>query len=397
MRAALLDEKRARQAWAAWLAELADSPLDEASSRLLPLLHRRLAGRRPMLGGSSPRMAEAIVVRAAAAFAQTRYRNALLFEEAASAIRALAEAGIRTCLLKGAALAVTAYDEPALRPMSDVDLLVPALDLGRAAEALRRAGWCTPSPLGPAEMAEAHAAAFTNDTRGSIDLHWRSLDAAVAPLGDDSLWAASQPAVFASESSRVPAPADLLLHACVVGQRWGRDVACRWAADALAILTTAPHGLDWARLESEARRQLVCAAVADALEYLRTVLGAPVPAEVPARLAAVRVSRAQDLAARARQRPPELRGPVLAAALHYDSYRRLVDGGVLPIGPLGFARAVARTWGLPFVWLVPIHALGRGIRRLAQLGCSWWLRHADSRDPRPQIRIETHGHSLQQP
>lgn len=267
LRAALLDETRAQAAWAVWGLESADSPLDEASSRLLPLLHRRLAPPHPMLETPSLEKLVAIRARAASAPEQTRYRNALLFEEAAASLKVLMEAGIRTCLLKGAALTLAAYADPAPRPMSDVDVLIPRWDLERAAEVLARAGWRTPSLLGAAETALAHAVAFTNETRGSIDAHWRSLDAMASPEGDASLWAGAGEAVFEGEPTRIPAPADLLFHACVVGQRTGRDVACRWVADAFVVLTTSHRDMDWARRESEARRQAESAAVADALGY----------------------------------------------------------------------------------------------------------------------------------
>ncbi len=319
-----------------------------------------------MLEGTASRISVALSSRAAAAFQRTRYRNALLFAEAATAIRALSDAGVDTCLLKGAALAVTVYDEPALRPMSDVDILVPPTELNLAVAALQGAGFQTSSPFGPAERAEAHAAGFTNLTYGSIDLHWRSLDVAASAAGDLGLWAASRPAVLGGAATRVPAFTDLLLHACVSGQRWGADQACRWVADALAILTHPGEAVDWERFEREAVDKREAGPVAEALHYLRT-LGAPVSADVPARLARGRPGLAGRLLVQARGQDPEQRGPLLAGALHYESYRRLLEGGIVPIGLLGFVRSAARTWGLRSAWQVPMHTLVRGARRLAQL------------------------------
>ena len=53
----------------------------------------------------------------------------------------LAAAGIDALVLKGVALALTAYPAPELRPMVDVDLLVPGAQLGDALLALDTAGW----------------------------------------------------------------------------------------------------------------------------------------------------------------------------------------------------------------------------------------------------------------
>lgn len=367
LRATLLDGASARQAWEQWLSELPIAPADGAAARMFPLVHRRLEGPGALLGPVTHGPGADIARRASAAFQQTRYRNALLFDEAAGSLRALAAHGIETCLLKGAALAVSAYPDPALRPMSDVDILVRPGDLLRAAEVLRQSGWHTPFTFDAAVVVEAHAAPFTNETHGSIDLHWRSLDAPEESVGDHSLWAASRPVVFSDAPTRVPAPADLLLHACVSGQRFGEDVGCRWVADALAILASEREGVDWARLETEARRHGESRAAADALDYLRHAFDARVPGEVLARLFAERVGWWESLAARARREAPERRGPLLATALHIDAYRRRSAGGVIPRGPSGLAQSMARTWGLSSAWLVPFHIVARGARRMYQL------------------------------
>jgi hypothetical protein len=59
-------------------------------------------------------------------------------------------AGIQALVLKGAALACLVYAEPALRPMSDLDLLVSRADLLRARAVLVELGFDAPLPPGPA-------------------------------------------------------------------------------------------------------------------------------------------------------------------------------------------------------------------------------------------------------
>lgn len=370
LKAILLDVGTARLSWRELLAELSSAPPDHATSRILPLIHHRLGGPGAVLDAPVAGPGATLAQRAATAFHKTRYRNALLFDEAARAISTLEAGGVETCLLKGAALSVSAYADPSLRPMSDVDVLIRPQALGTAAEILRRAGWRGPSRLGPAEVAEAHSAPFTNETFGSIDVHWRSLDAAEEPEGDQSLWAASRPAMFAGVATRVPAAADLLLHACISGQRFGEDAGCRWVPDALAILGRAPGSVDWARVESEAWRHRESTAVGSALDYLKGTFEAAVPDDVVARLSAVRMERFSRLVSRARQAPPTRRGPLLATALHLDSYHRLSGAGILPRGPLGFFRSIARTWGLRTAWLVPFHAVVRGASRFSQMRAS---------------------------
>jgi hypothetical protein len=73
---------------------------------------------------------------------RARARAGRLHETLASVVLALRAAGVEVVALKGAALAFFHYEDPALRPMGDLDLLLrePG-DLARATEALLGAGW----------------------------------------------------------------------------------------------------------------------------------------------------------------------------------------------------------------------------------------------------------------
>ena len=69
-------------------------------------------------------------------------RASRLLETLGETIHALRAAGVEVVALKGAVLAFFHYENPALRPMGDLDLLLrDARDLSRASEALERAGW----------------------------------------------------------------------------------------------------------------------------------------------------------------------------------------------------------------------------------------------------------------
>src|SRR5579875_2354823 len=67
---------------------------------------------------------------------QTRIATALR-----QALAALQGAGLTPIVLKGAALAHTVYPRPFYRTMSDIDLLLPAGQIGRAQELLEGAGF----------------------------------------------------------------------------------------------------------------------------------------------------------------------------------------------------------------------------------------------------------------
>ena len=64
----------------------------------------------------------------------------LLPKAVALAVRPLTDAGLEPVVFKGPAVAAR-YPEPGLRPMDDIDLLLPKADHRRALDALGHAGW----------------------------------------------------------------------------------------------------------------------------------------------------------------------------------------------------------------------------------------------------------------
>lgn len=92
---------------------------------------------------------------------------------AADAVRCLKAAGIPSILLKGAAIATWLYDDGAVRPYKDIDLLVPPADFERAVTALGGAGYshwlsgASPFEFGPNELE------LVGPGGAVIDLHHR--------------------------------------------------------------------------------------------------------------------------------------------------------------------------------------------------------------------------------
>ena len=153
-------------------------------------------------------------------YAQAGLLNAYLLPQFATALRALKNAGIEPILLKGTALLAVVYDNPALRPMSDLDLLIPFSALPAAEDCLARVGFL---PLQPLPFAN-ESGFFWNERllqrRGwqpvSVELHWALLDipyyARRWPEAD--LRRRSQLAALDGLPVRVLCPEDQLLHLC---------------------------------------------------------------------------------------------------------------------------------------------------------------------------------------
>lgn len=101
--------------------------------RLIPLLHRHLAGP----GSTPPALRAALSARAGA----SARRSLALAGELRALAETLARVGIRVAAYKGPALAVRAYGDVALRSCSDLDLLVAPEDMDAAGAVLRAAGY----------------------------------------------------------------------------------------------------------------------------------------------------------------------------------------------------------------------------------------------------------------
>lgn len=84
------------------------------------------------------------------------FKLQLLEQRLAEAVGCLAAAGVEVTLMKGAALAVTAYPKFMDRPMADLDLLVDPRVAQRSHEILRTAGWTLASIPRPADAWRDH-------------------------------------------------------------------------------------------------------------------------------------------------------------------------------------------------------------------------------------------------
>ncbi len=347
LHAALDDPQAARGAWERWRRAIDFDEVDHGSTRLLPLVYRNL--------GPDSFDAE-VAGRLKGLYRRSWSHNQLLFRRAAAAIRALDAAGIETLVTKGASLATLSYGDVGVRPMDDVDVLVPIERTRAAIAALVAAGWSPGHDDPPAWTQVHHSLGFAGAEGGEVDLHWFAL---WQPASDAQMWRAAVPMELAGVATRGPCPADQLLLACVHGTPWSPLPPFRWIADAAAVIRSAGEELDWERLVAEAERRRLTVASGAALSYLREEFGVAVPESALAHLAAAPVSRHERAAFRAACRPDS---PTRTLQMAWDRYRRLRDLETGAPRPRGFVSFARRFWGLDSVWQLPLHA-GRAISR----------------------------------
>ena len=274
LKAALLQGNAAINAWAHWKAQTDLNRIDHESSRLLPLLYKNLSA----LGVDDP-----LLNRFRGSHKKAWYKNQIFLHNIAVLIHSLEDAGIRTMILKGAPLTLLYYHDYGLRPMEDIDLLVPFGQALKASNLLIEWGW---KPRFPAREMEQefyfscrNANFFVDDTGKLVDLHWHVLEECNFAHADDPFWVAAVPVKTDDGLTTLTLrPADLLFHTIVHGIRWnqGRPLL-HWVADAMAIINSGTE-IGWQRLITLATRYHVVLAVRNGLLYLKEVLGAPVPA-----------------------------------------------------------------------------------------------------------------------
>lgn len=286
--AALASDGRAVDAWRNWQAQGHLGGMDEGSFRLLPMVYHNLHER----GFDDPVMS---ILKGV--FRRAWVENQSLLHDLLPIVSALEAAGTRTLLLKGPALAARYYANVGLRPMRDVDVLVPSgEEASRAIADLRRAGWAqwtwTPARVGPAFWRFRHAVSLINSRKHELDVHWHVLFRCCRASVDEGFWGRAVPLEIMGTKTRALDATDQLLLACSHGLEHTKRAVLRWVVDAVMILRS-PHQIDWQRLLDFVLDERLILPTRDALALLRDAFGAPIPAGVVERLANGAVSWAE--------------------------------------------------------------------------------------------------------
>jgi hypothetical protein len=372
LKAALLRGNAALDAWNAWRARVAWARLDLGSQNLLPLLWDNL--RKQGVAPDDPSMK---TLRRS--YRWTLGKNRLLFHAMTEVLRALHTAAFPTLLLKGAALTVRCYEDYGLRPMGDFDILIPTAQLEDVIRFLQTTGW-HPAPRSPEAFTRPyrqiiHAYAFKNASGWEFDLHWHVLDECCQPDADEDFWNNAVNIDLEGVPTALLNPADQLLHVCVHGVRWNDIPPLRWVADAMTVLSASPNAFDWDRLIIQTEKRRLILPMKATLNYLRTLLDAPVPAAVLDHLGNLPTSRLERFEYRYKTRPHEHKAlgylPIL-----WCKHSRLTGEIALPGKLSSFFPFVQKFWGVEHWWQMPRFLVLMSTRRLQNVVESTYRRVA---------------------
>lgn len=296
------------------------------------------------------------------AYVGTGSRNTLLLAELASVLAALAAAGIPALPLKGAALAEPVYGNVALRPMSDLDLLLPRQQFAAAVALLAGLNFM------PA-YTEAWAGvnlAYENEillTKSSIfnidlDVHWSLVD---SPYYQERLpmtwfWQTAQAVQFGAVAAQILGPEAQMLHLCShLALHHGRQTqpVLLWQHDAAALLHAADGRLDWPALLAKAEALELVLPLQQVIEQLLAIWPLPVPAAAVTQLRRLRPSPAE---VRAFRRLTSHHRPVLRRFWDdlsaIPGWRRRFHYALLQLFPS--PTYMRQRYALPHPWLLPV-------------------------------------------
>ena len=152
--------------------------------------------------------------------------NTLRFQELGEILQHLTTAGIPVLVLKGAALAGTAYGNIALRPMADLDLLIPREFMVQVPRLLEPLGYQRmPGPPGHSLAYDAQFGGEIGLTKATpagvfmLDIHWHLLAHQwlhhATCIDMDTLWQAALSFEMDDLHALQFCPEDALLHICL--------------------------------------------------------------------------------------------------------------------------------------------------------------------------------------
>lgn len=213
-------------------------------------------------------------------YQHTLFRNLVFSHELNSVLTTFQENGISAIVLKGVILAEELYGNPGLRPMSDMDILVPHDQIERAGELLLEMGYRQPSPETTWDH-PFHESPFYKKKPFMlvIELHWRLDDDKLVEASHDAIWSRARWFRNADISAMTLSPEDNLLY---LSHHFSKhsDHILRLLNDIVELLKKFNGTLDWDYAIQTAREWGIGTVLYYTLKRAQEMLGAPVPAPV---------------------------------------------------------------------------------------------------------------------
>lgn len=262
-----------------------DLATNEELPRLVPILCAYFS-REELAGLLGTKLAEDIFTLHQTAVLQNLFLEHALQE----VLHAFHEANIPLILLKGAALAYTAYPRPDLRTYHDIDALIRPQDLGRAQELLLKMDYSYYEEY-RANVVDSKRTGYNylRKQPGSwlevlIELHTAPHPSEIGTQFDvAALWKKAQQLEILGETALTMDPVNHLLYLCW-HYRFHGFTRLLWLYDLVMMARTMGASMDWHELVQSARQQKLASTLYYCLSWCRDLFGVAIPASVFASL-----------------------------------------------------------------------------------------------------------------
>lgn len=355
LRAALDDQEGAAQ-WRSWRAA-------HDLQAFLAQDHAGVKGLLPLLAYALEKHGVELTSDDRSLLRMARYREQLRMERyfaiMQQSLDLLRSHNIEIVVLKGAALAQTAYPDPTLRHCHDIDLLIHPRDLRRATDLLLQHGYRHSSSRSSLDQAVALGDVQLDHASGlPVVLHTRLFRQEFFDAPFDDFW--RHTVTLGEGPQRMLAPEWALVH--LLGTVLGTRAKVTWVCDAVYLLAATPT-IDWSHVGALAAQCGFALGLYGLLAYLRDLHQIAIPStlfdELLHHFTAERRASYEQILHCARQGDRVRHHELFSAA---DSWREtlfLLRWMLLPL-PITAQRQQMADWQLPLFYM------RRAVRKLAR-------------------------------
>jgi putative nucleotidyltransferase-like protein len=286
-------------------------------------------------------------------------RNQLLYARLRAVLEDLIAVEIVPMLVRGMRLAMTFYDELALRPVRHIELVVEPPEFERALGVLMRMDWSMVTPVAGGARLEQAAFGRPADVVCVLGSELpRELRPARRGWADGTRTRRVQEH-FEGKPILLLDPIDELF---LAASGWRRPTGILQAlVDAHTIVIALGPALDWQDFEARAADRGLSYRVLDVLSYLRRTLRTPVPADVLGDLAGT-ASTGRERVIRALE---AMDGGLLGGfPVTLAEFARTTEATSALRAIHGLPRYLQHAWGLDRSGHVPVQMIKKGASRL---------------------------------
>lgn len=333
-----------------WSTHIEFEKIDHATSRLLPLLYKRLR---------KFSYTHDLSARIQGVYKLAWIKNQRLLDALGKIVPLLEERGISVLALKGIPLLLQAYQDVGARFLGDADLLIHPRYAKQAVEIMRQAGWKLESDRFPiyAQLSNdtlqraIKEATFINDQHIEVDIHWRLFDFSderKETLSFEELWERSLPFSSKDKTYHMPSPEDMLMHVIIHGSEGNSHRTLRWVTDAVAIIKT--FEINWDQLLVEIKKGDRAVEMVVALSFLELYEFVMLPESFTQALFQIPLSEKEKTRYYRRANALKIRWGSFPRL--WRTYWKYESRGAFPLSLVHFFDYLALVWGFEKKWEV---------------------------------------------